>query len=121
MNPVNWFEIPVKDMARAKKFYTTVLEKELTDMQMPGMEMAAFPMKQEAPFATGALVKSENYEPCSNGVTVYFFCDDLNNELGRVEANGGKVLNPKMSIGEHGFVAHILDTEGNRVALHSMK
>ncbi len=121
MNAVNWFEIPVKDMSRAKKFYSSVFNKELMDMNNPEMEMSAFPWKDDAPYSAGALVKCEGYEPSKVGTVVYFRCDDLENELGRIEANGGKTLVPKTSIGEHGFIAHFSDTEGNRVALHSEK
>ncbi len=121
-NVVGWFEIPVSDFERAKKFYAAVLQKEMMDMDMPGSQMAAFKWVPEGQNAAGALVKGEGYEPSDKGSVVYFVCDnDLNNELGRVEANGGKVLVPKTSIGEHGFIAHFIDTEGNRVALHSMQ
>jgi hypothetical protein len=118
-NVVNWFEIPVKDMARAKSFYHTVLGKELMDMPMEGMEMAAFPWATDAPHASGALVKMEGYEPSTAGTVIYFASDDVANELGRVEAAGGTVVVPKTPIGEHGFFAQFLDCEGNRVALHS--
>lgn len=119
-NVVNWFEIPVKDMARAKKFYSSVFGKELTDFPMPGMEMAVFPWAQGGEFAAGSLVKAQGYKPSQTGTTVYFYCEDLSNELGRVEDSGGKVMMPKTPIGENGFIAHIMDTEGNRIGLHSM-
>ncbi|MCG8308030.1 MAG: VOC family protein [Cytophagales bacterium] len=123
VNAVNWFEIPVKDMSRARKFYENLLGVEM--MEMPPMgndsEMVAFPWHQDAPFSAGALMRSEGYEPSATGTTVYFSCDELEVELGRVESNGGQVVFPKTSIGEHGFIAHIMDTEGNRVALHSLK
>jgi hypothetical protein len=121
MNQVNWFEIPVGDLERAIKFYTEVFKVELTQMEMPGMKMAMFPGVQDKPFATGSLVQGENLVPSTNGTTVYFFCDDVNNELKLIEESGGKIINPKTSIGEMGFIAHFLDTEGNKVALHSIK
>ena len=117
MNVVNWFEIPVKKMQRAKQFYSNILAKELSDM--PGMEMAAFPWETDAPFAAGALVKVEGLEPSPNSITVYFHSNDLSVERGKIEETGGKILDPKTSIGEHGFIAHFLDTEGNRIGLHS--
>ena len=121
-NVVNWFEIPVNNLDRAKKFYTAVLGRELMDIDMPNMEMAAFKWVDGAIHATGALIKAEGYEPTDKGTVVYFSCDeDLNNELNKVEPNGGKVLVPKTSIGEYGFVAHFMDTEGNHVALHSQQ
>lgn len=120
-NPVNWFEIPVTDLGRAKKFYGDLLGYKLEDMQMPGSEMATFPMVQGGEFTTGALIKSEYYEPSMSGSVVYFQCEDVENQIAKVESLGGKVLMPKTSIGEWGFIAHIADTEGNRVALHSNK
>lgn len=120
-NVVNWFEIPVKDLERAKMFYHQLLGKELMDLDMPNSEMAAFPMVQGGEHSTGALVKSEGYEPSQTGIVVYFHCDDVNAPLEKVESLGGKVLIPKTSIGENGFIAHIIDTEGNRVALHSVQ
>jgi len=121
MNPVNYFEIPVTDLNRAIKFYSEVFKVELNQMEMPGMKMAMFPGAPDKPFATGSLAQGEGFKPTTEGTKVFFYCDDLSNELGRIEALGGKILNQKTSIGEHGFVAHFTDTEGNKVALHSMK
>ena len=119
-NAVNWFEIPVKNMDRAKNFYSNVLKKDLMHLPSPGpSKMAAFPWTEGAEFSAGALVEGEGYEPSTTGSVVYFYCEDLSNELTRVEKNGGKILVPKTDIGEHGFISHIMDTEGNRVALHS--
>ena len=119
-NVVNWIEIPVSDLERAKKFYIAVFGKEMMDLDMPGIKMAAFKWVEGGEHATGALVEAEGYEPSTKGSLVYFSCDgDLQIELDKVVANGGEVLMPKTSIGEHGFIAHFLDLEGNRVALHS--
>ncbi len=120
-NMVNWFEIPVVDLARAKKFYSSLLNVELQDMQMPNMEMASFPMVQGGEYATGALVKSENYKPSTEGTIVYFFCEDVDHQLNKLDDLGGKAVLPKTSIGEHGFIARFIDSEGNMVALHSLK
>jgi predicted enzyme related to lactoylglutathione lyase len=123
MNPVNWIEMPVTNMPRAKAFYSTLLGQELQDMPTEGtdIEMATLPMEQNVPNATGALVKGKDYVPRADGTTVYFQCDELSKELARVEPAGGKVLMPKTAIGEHGFIALALDTEGNRIGLHSRK
>ena len=118
-NVVNWFEIPVADMPRAKKFYKSLLNVELQDLPMPGMQLSSFPMVQGGEYATGALAQSENHVPSTNGTTVFFACEDVSDQLGRVESLGGKVVVPKTSIGEYGFIAHIMDSEGNKVALHS--
>ena len=120
-NVVNWFEIPVLDLGRAKEFYANLLGIKLNDLPMPGSEMSAFEWVEGGENATGALVKAEGYEPSATGTVVYFSCEDLANNLAKVEGLGGKVTLPKTPIGEHGFIAHIIDSEGNRVALHSAK
>ena len=118
-NVVNWFEIPVSDMSRAKKFYESLLGVGLQDLPMQGMQLSSFPMVQGGEYATGALAQSENHVPSANGTTVFFACKDVNDQLGRVEGLGGKVVVPKTSIGEYGFIAHVIDSEGNKIALHS--
>ncbi|MFA6108611.1 MAG: VOC family protein [Candidatus Latescibacterota bacterium] len=119
-NPVNWFEIPATDLDRAKTFYERALGLELSAAEMFGLQMVFFPMQQGGPGAGGALVKSPRHQPAAVGTTVYFSVSDLDAALARVEANGGTVISPKTSIGEHGYIAHFRDTEGNGVALHSM-
>jgi uncharacterized protein len=121
MNRVNWFEIPVKEMERAKKFYETILGVKLSDNEMGPMKMAFFPSVENAPGATGSLVKAKGYTPSHNGSVVYFSVDSIDRTLTKVESHGGKTVLPKMAIGEWGFIAQFYDCEGNRVALHSMK
>lgn len=118
-NPVTWFEIPVKDLIRAKEFYEYVLGINLVLNETGPLEMAWFPAKLKGPGATGTLVKAISYIPSHSGCLVYFGVDDIDDTLHRVQEKGGKILNPKMSIGEYGFVGHFEDCEGNRVALHS--
>ncbi len=120
-NPVNWFEIPVKDIGRARKFYEKVLGFELTPEEMAPYTLAFFPMTQNVSGAAGTLIKGESYEPSHAGTVVYFSVDDIDEVLRRINANGGKTLLPKKNIGKYGFIAHFEDTEGNRLALHSMK
>lgn len=121
-NPVGWFEIYVQDMDRAKKFYETVLGVELMRLESPDpeIEMQAFPMNMEAGGASGALAKMEGCPSGGMGTLVYFSCEDCANEASRVDAAGGKVFKPKMSIGQYGFIALVNDTEGNIIGLHSM-
>jgi predicted enzyme related to lactoylglutathione lyase len=78
-------------------------------------------MEQDAPGATGSLILAESYVPSQSGSMVYFSVDDIEVVLEKVSENGGSIFNPKTSIGEHGFVGHFLDTEGNRIGLHSNK
>lgn len=118
-NPVNWFEIPATDLDRAQSFYENVLGVELDRNELGPLKMAFFPMVDGAYGSSGTLVQNESYTPSHAGSMVYFSVDDIEGTLARIESAGGKVLNPKSSIGEHGFVAHFEDCEGNRVALHS--
>jgi uncharacterized protein len=120
-NPVNWFEIPVKDVGRARKFYEKVFDKELTPEKMGEYDIAFFPMEQGAPGSAGMLIKGETYEPSHAGTVIYFSVNDIEDTLRRINANGGKTVFPKKSIGQYGFIAHFEDTEGNRLALHAMK
>ena len=119
-NPVSWFEIPVNDLQRAKNFYEQVFGVTLSVQEMGALKMAWFPMAQGGAGAAGALVKAESYVPSHAGTMVYFTVSDIDATLQRVEKNGGKLLRSKMSIGQHGYVGHFEDCEGNRIALHSM-
>ena len=119
---VSWFEIPVSDMDRAKTFYETVFKVNIDIQNFGGILMGWFPFLENKPGAAGTLIKQESYIPSQEGTLVYFNSDDVANEINRVEAAGGKVYQPKTQISpEHGFMAVFIDTEGNRVALHSQK
>ena len=120
-NPVNWFEIPVKDIERGKKFYEEVLGLELSRQKMDDIEMAWFPMEEGGAGATGSLVQAESYNPSYDGSVVYFSVADIESTLAKAESNGGKVVTPKMDIGEYGFIGHFEDSEGNRIGLHTNK
>lgn len=128
MNPVCWFEIYVRDMERAKIFYSTVLKQDITDcapesMGAEDMKMAFFPSAMNVPNASGALVQmpeSSTDGMARLGTIVYFGCADCSIEESRVVAAGGQVQQPKFSIGEHGFCSICLDTEGNTFGLYSM-
>jgi predicted enzyme related to lactoylglutathione lyase len=108
-------------MERARKFYTSVLDVKLEHLNSPGMEMWAFPMERERPGAAGALVKMPGAPSGGNSTVVYFTCADCATEAGRVVQAGGRVQKEKSSIGEYGFIALAVDTEGNMFGLHSMK
>jgi predicted enzyme related to lactoylglutathione lyase len=121
INAVNWFEIPVRDLERAIKFYEKVFDVKLTPEEMGGMKMAMFPFTQDAPGAAGSLIKGETYEPSHAGTVVYFGVESIEETMRKVNANGGTTYLPKTSIGAYGFIAQFEDTEGNRLALHAMK
>jgi predicted enzyme related to lactoylglutathione lyase len=120
-NAVGWFEIYVQDMSRAKKFYETVFQVTLTELPtpMPGMQMLAFPMHDEAPGSSGSLVKMEGMQTGGLGTLVYFICADCAVEESRVVGAGGSVERPKFSIAPYGFITLVKDTEGNLIGLHS--
>jgi hypothetical protein len=119
-NPVGWFEIPVTDMDRAVAFYENVFGFQLNRNQMGDLLMAWFPMEDGVYGSTGTLAQGEHYTPSTDGTVVYLHVDSIETALERIEKNGGKTIVPKTGIGEHGFIAHFLDCEGNRVALHAM-
>jgi hypothetical protein len=121
-NALNWFEIPVADTERARKFYETILDVPMNTTDMMGMEMTFFPSSQEPNGkVSGALVKSEYHMPSTTGSMIYLNANpDLQEVLDRVEAAGGSVIMPRTLIDEQtGYFAFVQDTEGNRVGLHA--
>ncbi len=116
-----WFEIPSKDIAKSAAFYEKSFDVKLKPDEMGPVKMAMFPWKEKEEGIGGALVSGSDYTPSHQGSTVYLTVDDIESTLKRVTTNGGKILTPKMSIGQHGFIAQFEDTEGNRVGLWSMK
>jgi predicted enzyme related to lactoylglutathione lyase len=124
-NALNWFEIPVADFDRAKKFYETIFDYQMPEMMMGPNRMGFFLYDQPGGKVGGAIVYNPDfYTPAANGTLAYLNCQpDLEVNLDRVEAAGGKIHQGKMEIapGQNlGFIAIINDSEGNRVALHSM-
>ena len=120
-NALNWFEIAVSDISRAKKFYETIFEVKMEDSEMPDMKYAMFPWSAEAGKVGGGLAQSPMHKPGSGGSIIYLNANpDLQIVLDRVEKAGGKITMPKTAIGENGFMAFFIDTEGNSMGLHSM-
>ncbi len=120
-NMVGWFEIPVSDMKRAKKFYDSVFNISIAIHDMGELRMGWFPNAPDKSGATGSLMQHEMYKPSTtDGALLYFSCKDVAVELSRVEVANGEILKGKTEIGGgHGFMALVKDTEGNRIALHS--
>lgn len=122
-NAVAWFEIPVKKLSRAKKFYESVFDFEMIDMDLGAeLKMTMFPVEEGG--VGGALCEHKDYyKPSPDGTLVYISANpDLQPALDKVASNGGKVLQPKTQISDdYGYMAIFQDTDGNRIALHSEK
>ena len=121
-NSINWFEIPVKNFDKAKKFYETLFGTEMQTMEAMGMKSAFFPFDMKGGGIGGCITQGNGNKPSQNGALVYLNGgDDLSVPLSKVEKAGGTVLTPKTPIGSNGFTAFFTDTEGNKVGLHSWK
>ena len=119
-NSLNWFEIAANDIERSQNFYETIFGITMEYYEMDGTKMAFFPWIAGSGKATGAIAEGPNHKPSMEGTIVYLNANPaMDNVLAKVEGAGGKILVPKMSIGEHGFIAFIMDTEGNNVGIHS--
>lgn len=118
-NALNWFEIPAADFQRAKKFYEQILGAEMHEMKMGDAEMAFFPTDEGK--VGGAVTHQAMMKPSADGTTVYLNANpDLTTTLDRVAKAGGKVIVPKTQVTpEIGYFAMFLDSEGNKIALHS--
>ena len=120
-NPIGWFEIHVSDMDRATRFYEAVFQQTLNPLPSPDpqMEMRMLSGDMTMHGANGALVKHPMKKPTTEGVLVYFSCEDCATQQALAVEHGGKVFKPKFSIGANGFIAIIGDSEGNAIGLHS--
>lgn len=123
-NSLNWFEIPILDTARAKKFYETIFDIEMGSFEIMGMEMVNFPQASEdAPNGkvSGALVKSPMHKPSTDGCIIYLNANPtIQTVIERIEKAGGKIVMPKTLINEQiGYMAFFIDTEGNKMGLHA--
>lgn len=122
-NALNWFEIPVNDTSRAKKFYETIFDVQMETQNMMGMEMTFFPynMTANSGKVSGSLVKGPMHRPSAEGSIVYLNANpSIQTVIDRIEKAGGNVLMPRTQISEDiGYMAFFTDTEGNRIALHA--
>jgi hypothetical protein len=119
-NPVVYFEIPVIDIDRATKFYSTVFNFKFDTTIIDNNKMALFPFTEEKSDISGALAKGEIYKPTKDGVLIYFNTANIDETLRLANVNGGQILYPKTDNGI-GLVAEFEDTEGNRIALYQSK
>ncbi len=118
-NHIVWVDIPVLKLDRAIRFYSAVIGSQIEKEVYPGMTIGSFPHKDGE--AAGCLYTSESVKPSADGPLVYLNVHGrIDEAIEAVEPSGGKILQPKEAIGPFGFRAIFLDTEGNRIALHSM-
>ena len=123
-NAISWFEIPATDLARAQKFYETIFGMQMFPMDLENIKMRMFPLDDTMTQVGGAIVDSGGFHKPSltEGPLVYLNGNpDVQNVLDKVEGAGGKILVPKTQISpEYGYMAVLIDTEGNRIGLHSV-
>ena len=120
---ISWFEIPAQDINRAQKFYERIFDIAMTQLDLPQIKMRLFPIENQMNIGGSVCYNKEFYKPsATDGPLVYLNGNpDLQNILDRIEAAGGKIIVPKTQISpEYGHMAVFIDSEGNRVALHSM-
>jgi predicted enzyme related to lactoylglutathione lyase len=123
-NAISWFEIPTTDIDRAQKFYEAIFGITMIPMDMPNIQMRMFPLDDMMTQVGGALCDSGGFHKASatDGPLIYLNANpDVQGVLDKVEAAGGKIMMPKTEISpEYGFMALFMDTEGNRIGLHSI-
>jgi uncharacterized protein len=122
-NAISWFEIPAMDVDRAQKFYETIFEISMTKLDLPNIKMRMFPLEDMTGIGGSVVDSGGFHKPSStDGPLIYLNANpDVQNVLDKVEAAGGKILVPKTQISEEfGYMAVLLDTEGNRIGLHSI-
>ena len=123
-NAISWFEIPATELDRAQKFYETIFNVSMIPMDMENIKMRMFPLDDMMTQVGGAVVDSGGFHKPSatDGPLVYLNANpDVQNVLDRVAAAGGNIMVPKTQISpEYGYMAVIIDTEGNRIGLHSI-
>ena len=123
-NAINWFEIPMTNTERAKKFYETIFDIQMKRVDLGGFEMVFFPSSDNMiGKVSGALVKGDMHKPSMDGAVIYLNANpDMLLIIDRIVANGGKILMPRTLVNEQvGYMAFFVDTEGNRLALHAEK
>lgn len=119
-NIVSIVEIATDDFSRAVKFYESILGITIEEIDMEGTQMGVLPSDGES--VNVVLVKGNEYTPSSKGTVVYLNAgNDLQPMLDNIEKNGGQIIVSKTEISpEIGFFALFIDTEGNRIGLHSI-
>lgn len=120
MNPVSYFEIPVRDLEHAIAFYAAVFGHAFERANVDGNAMAFFPYAQDRPGASGALAQGDSYLPGNSGARLYFTVQDIQATLDKAIRAGGRVLYPQTQVGAFGQVAEFEDPDGNCIAVHAV-
>lgn len=120
-NVISWFQIPVINFERAVKFYNRILSVELLESQTMGAKVALFPHDMKSGAVGGALYEGVGFTPSKDGTAILLNAgDDLSIVLSKIEQFGGSIIMPKTPINNNnGFIAYFIDSEGNRIGLHS--
>ncbi|GAB3483494.1 VOC family protein [Marinomonas epiphytica] len=120
INTIVWFELPATDLQRAVTFYQTILEVDIETMDLGGLTHGLFPHDDRS-LISGSIVFGEGYTPSQTGSLVYLNGgEDLSVALSKVPAAGGEIIMPKTHLGDEiGYIALFIDSEGNRVGIHS--
>jgi uncharacterized protein len=122
-NAISWFEIPALDLERAQRFYEAIFDLKLIAADFPNIKMRMFPLTDERGIGGAVVYSGGFYKPsATDGPLIYLNGNpDLQQVLDKVEGAGGKILVPKTEISpEYGFMGVFLDSEGNRIGLHSV-
>ena len=122
-NAISWFEIPSTDIDRAQKFYETIFDIQMIPLDMPQLKMRMFPIEDPMNIGGAICYAPDFYKPSADGGPVVYLNGnpDVQLVLDKIEAAGGQIIVPKTQISpEHGYMAVFIDTEGNRIALHSV-
>lgn len=117
-NVITWFELPVNDFDRAKKFYENVLEISMTEMEIEGFKSLTFPF--DGSNVSGSLIQNGSNGPNQSAILYFNAGEKLSPALKRVKANKGKIIMETTPI-KSGVIAHVLDSEGNRIALFALE
>ena len=121
---ISWFEIPATDIDRAQKFYETIFGIQMVPMDLEKIQMRMFPLEDPMNGVGGTIVKTDGFHvpSATEGPLLYLNGNpDVQNIIDKVEEAGGKVTVPKTKISDdYGYMAVFLDTEGNRIAVHSV-
>jgi uncharacterized protein len=122
-NAISWFDVPTTDINRAQQFYEAIFDIKMIPMDMPNLQMRMFPISNPMNIGGALVCNPEFYKPsATDGPVIYLNGNpDVQIVLDKIEAAGGKIFLPKTEISpEHGHMAMFIDTEGNRMALHSI-